>query len=114
MAQNLIYFAEREKQQKQLTMPDSVAQLMSAFTGQQAQTPPPMQQTLPLQQVLPPTSQQLLATLPPQLTGEPPLAKGMDMDAQGMEVSQSDEKTDNGSGVHEFGSKGLMGDAEQT
>ncbi len=114
MAQNLIYFTQREKQQKQLAMPNDVAQLMTAFTGHQVQTPPSMQHTPPLQQVLPPTSQQPPATLPPQPTGKPPLAEGMDMDAQGTGESQSDKKMDNGSRAHKSGSKGPMEDAKQT
>ncbi len=40
MAQNLIYFTERENKQKQPAMPDSVAQLMTVLTRQQVQTPP--------------------------------------------------------------------------
>ncbi len=114
MAQNLIYFMQREQQQKQLTMPDSVAQLMTALTGLQAQTLPPMQQTPPPQQVLPPATQQLLATLPLQPTGELPMAEGMETDVQGTEVGQCDDKMDDGSGVHESGSKGPMEGAKQT
>ncbi len=114
MAQNLIFFVEREKQQKQLAMSDAVAQLITAFTRQQAQTLPPMQQMLPPQQMLPSDSQQLPAALPPQLTGEPPLAEGIDMDAQGAGVSQSYEAMDDRSRAQESGSKGLMKDAEPT
>ncbi len=113
-AQNLIFFMEREKQQKQLTMSDAVAQLMTVFTGQQAQTPPPMQQMPPLQQMLPPAAQQLLAALPPQLTSESPLAEWMDTDVQGMGVGQSNEAMDDGSRAQELGSKGPMEDTEPT
>ncbi len=113
-AQNLIYFAEREKQQKQPAMSDAVAQLVTAFTGQQAQTSPPLQQMLPPQHMLPPAAQQQPAALPPQPTGEPPLAEGMDTDVQGTGVGQSDKMMDDGSGAHESGSKELMEDAEAT
>ncbi len=95
-------------------MSDAVAQLMTAFTRQQAQILPPMQQTLPPHQMLPPAAQQLPATLPPQLTAEPPLAEGVDTDTQGAGVGQSDKVMDNGSGAQELGSKGLVEDAEPT
>ncbi len=38
----------------------------------------------------------------------------MDMDVQEMEADQSDVQMGDGDGVHESGSKGPMGDAEQT
>ncbi len=110
-AQNLVFFVEREKQQKQPTMSDAVAQLMTTFTRSQVQTPP--QQMLPQQQMLPPSSLQPLAILPPRLTAEPPLAKGMDMDTQGAGMSQSDETMIDGSRAQESGSKGLMEGIEE-
>ncbi len=97
MAQNLIYFMQREQQQKKPTMPEAVAQLVTALTRQQA----PMQPTLPLQQVLPPTAQQQPDTVPPQPTGKPTVAEGMEMDAQEMGAGQSNKKMDDISGVHE-------------
>ncbi len=108
MAQNLMYFVQREQQPKQPTMPAEVAQLVTALSRV------PTQQTLPPQQVLLPTEQQQQGTAPLHPTDEPPRAKGMETDTQEKEVGQGDEKMDDGARAHGSGSKELMGDAEQT
>ncbi len=99
---------EREKQQKKLAMSDAVSQLVTAFTGSQAQMLPPLQQMLPLFSPQPP------AILPPQLTAELPLAEGMDTGVQGVGASQSDETMGDRCGAQESGSKEPMEDAELT
>ncbi len=116
MAQNLIFFVEREKKRKQPAISEAVSQLMTAFTGgMQASMPPLQQPTPPPQQSLPLFLQQLppsqhatlspmLAVLPQQPIAEPPPTKVMDMDMGAVEVGQSDEQMTDGSGVQELGS----------
>ncbi len=106
MAQNLVYFMQREQQLKQPTMPDHMAQLVTAVAGQHPQ------QTLPPQQVN--TEQQQQDATPLKPTDAPAVAEWMDMDVQEKEADQSDVQMDDGNGVHGSGSKGLTEDAEQT
>ncbi len=108
MAQNLIYFVQWEQQLKQLALPDHMAQLVSALAGQLVQQIPPPQQ------VLPPTIQPQQDTTPPKPTNATAVAERMDMDVQEKEADQSDVQMDDGDRVHGSGSKGPMGDAEQT
>ncbi len=102
MAQNLIYFVQREQRLKQPALSAEVAQLVNALAGPQ----PP--------QVPPPTIQQQQEVAPPKPTDELAVAERMDMDVQEKGADQGDDLMDDGTGVHESGSKEPMEDAEQT
>ncbi len=95
MAQNLIFFRERERQRLQPPGSNAVSALMSALSGGVPAAPPPR--------------------LPPVLQQQPPVAsQSTEEMAMDMGTDQGDEQMTDGAGVQQSGSQGLMEDPNVT